>query len=344
LDILTITKTGVGDFITVPHPSPDTGFFSWTPDLSDTLNSPYLVTFIVDDGTGLSDTGEVSIRVKSQAGPVTGNEGDLNGDGKIDVSDAIFLINFLFKGGPEPNPPSAGDLNCDCVTTVSDIIYLINRLFRGGPPPQIRCNPGDVDYDGYINIPDVIYFINYLFQSGPAPRSMKSTDINADCAVDIVDLVYLINFLFRGGPIPLPGCVGCDGSSYKDAPPALAEVEFLKAGEGNELIEIPVRANFGVLVAGVQILVEFDPEQFEPVEPVLTERSLNLALFSSNKGNHQIIGLLDVEGQFGISPGSGSIVILRFKPWSINYDLQGIKILEVILADREANTLQTTIK
>jgi len=343
-DILTITKYGVGDFYTVPHPSPDTGFFSWNPIPADTLNSPYSVTFIVDDGTGLADTGEVMIKVKARAVTPPGNEGDLDGDGDIDVQDVIYLVNFLFKNGPEPNPPPAGDINCDCVTTVSDIIYLINYLFRGGTPPKIRCNPGDIDYDGYVNIPDVIYFINYLFKSGSAPRSMKSSDVNADCTVDIVDLVYLINFLFRGGPIPQPGCVGCDGSLHKSVPPALAEVELYMSKEVNEIIEIPINSGFDLPVAGVQILVEFDPAQFEPLDPVLTERSQKLSLFSSYKGNQQIIGLLDLGGQNNIQAGSGSIVTLRFMPKVANYDLSSLKITEAILVDREANTLQTTIK
>jgi uncharacterized delta-60 repeat protein len=61
--------------------------------------------------------------------------GDANGDAKRTVADVVFLINYLFKGGPPPNPKEAGDVNCDCHLTVSDIVYLINYLFKGGPPP-----------------------------------------------------------------------------------------------------------------------------------------------------------------------------------------------------------------
>ena len=343
-DILTITKYGVGDFYTVPHPTPDTGFLTWVPVPADTGTGVgiYIDTFIVDDGTGLADTDMVTIKVKPRAVvPPSGKEGDVNGDGKINTADVIFMINFLFKNGPEPNPPPAGDINGDCVTTVSDIVYLINYLFRGGAAPKIRCNPGDIDYDGYVNVPDVIYFINYLFKSGPAPRSMKSSDVNADCTVDIVDLIYLINFLFRGGPIPQPGCVE---PMYKAISPALAEVELFEPKEVSGIIEIPVNSSFDLPVAGVQILVEFDPVHFEPLDPILTERSQNLSLFSSYKDNHQIIGLLDLQGQNNIQAGSGSIVTLRFKPKVANYDLNSLKISEAILVDREANDLQTTIK
>jgi hypothetical protein len=61
--------------------------------------------------------------------------GDPNHNGVIDVSDVVYLINYLFKGGPEPDPLESGDANCDGQVTVSDVVYLINYLFKGGPAP-----------------------------------------------------------------------------------------------------------------------------------------------------------------------------------------------------------------
>ena len=61
--------------------------------------------------------------------------GDANYDGKLTVSDVVYLINYLFKGGPFPQPQLAGDANCDDKVTVSDVVYLINYLFKGGPAP-----------------------------------------------------------------------------------------------------------------------------------------------------------------------------------------------------------------
>lgn len=63
--------------------------------------------------------------------------GDDNCDGKISVSDVVWEINYLFKGGPPPCPYEVGDVNCDLKKSVSDVVYLINYLFKGGPPP---CN------------------------------------------------------------------------------------------------------------------------------------------------------------------------------------------------------------
>jgi hypothetical protein len=63
--------------------------------------------------------------------------GDANGDGVTNVSDVVYLINYLFINGPAPDPVLAGDVNCDGVVNVTDVVYLINYLFISGPPPCI---------------------------------------------------------------------------------------------------------------------------------------------------------------------------------------------------------------
>jgi len=65
--------------------------------------------------------------------------GDADHDMDLDVSDVIYLINYLFKGGPPPYPLVAGDVDSDCDIDVSDVIYLINYLFKGGPAPLPGC-------------------------------------------------------------------------------------------------------------------------------------------------------------------------------------------------------------
>ncbi len=61
--------------------------------------------------------------------------GDVTGDGNIDVSDAIFLLNYLYKGGQAPNPMGRGDVTGDELIDITDAIYLLNYLYKGGPPP-----------------------------------------------------------------------------------------------------------------------------------------------------------------------------------------------------------------
>jgi uncharacterized delta-60 repeat protein len=61
--------------------------------------------------------------------------GDANGDGIIDPSDIVYLINYFFRNGPAPTPPLAGDANSDGLVDPADVVYLINYLFRNGSPP-----------------------------------------------------------------------------------------------------------------------------------------------------------------------------------------------------------------
>lgn len=62
--------------------------------------------------------------------------GDPNYDGKINLSDIIFLVNYVFKSGPAPQFPFMGNANEDCNTNIQDIIVLVNYVFKGGAEPK----------------------------------------------------------------------------------------------------------------------------------------------------------------------------------------------------------------
>ncbi len=61
--------------------------------------------------------------------------GDANGDGITDLGDAVYELNYLFKGGDPPEPFEAGDANCDGIIDLGDAIHLLNHLFKHGPYP-----------------------------------------------------------------------------------------------------------------------------------------------------------------------------------------------------------------
>ena len=63
--------------------------------------------------------------------------GDPNADGDFNVGDAVYLINYVFKGGAAPVPYviCSGDPNKDCQVNVGDAVYMINYVFKGGPAP-----------------------------------------------------------------------------------------------------------------------------------------------------------------------------------------------------------------
>ena len=68
--------------------------------------------------------------------------GDANQDGRRDISDASFILNFLFLGGPPPDCSKSADSNDSGKVDLSDPVYLLRFLFSGGAPipePVTSC-------------------------------------------------------------------------------------------------------------------------------------------------------------------------------------------------------------
>jgi PKD repeat protein len=63
--------------------------------------------------------------------------GDSDGSSGHDLSDAIYLLSFLFVGGPPPPCMDAADSDDSGELDLSDAIYILSFLFVGGaiPPP-----------------------------------------------------------------------------------------------------------------------------------------------------------------------------------------------------------------
>jgi hypothetical protein len=66
--------------------------------------------------------------------------GDVNDDGNVNLADAVHLTNFVFKGGPEPQPyMCVGDVNADTRVNVGDAVCIINYVFKAGAAPRDGC-------------------------------------------------------------------------------------------------------------------------------------------------------------------------------------------------------------
>lgn len=91
-----------------------------------------LITFTaqVEDDIGAIDEKMLELYIK-----VAYICGDANDDEQTDVGDAVYLIAYVFKGGPAPEPLVAGDANCDGEVNVGDAVYVIQYVFNGGPEP-----------------------------------------------------------------------------------------------------------------------------------------------------------------------------------------------------------------
>jgi len=65
--------------------------------------------------------------------------GDASNDSLVNLGDIVFLVNYLYKNGPDPCVMEAADPNADCQVDLGDVVYLLNFLFREGPAPQPGC-------------------------------------------------------------------------------------------------------------------------------------------------------------------------------------------------------------
>lgn len=63
--------------------------------------------------------------------------GDCNNNGRILglLGDPLYILNFLFNGGPAPSCDAACDSNFDDTINISDATYLLNWMIGIGPPP-----------------------------------------------------------------------------------------------------------------------------------------------------------------------------------------------------------------
>jgi hypothetical protein len=65
--------------------------------------------------------------------------GDADGNQTVNISDAVYLINYIFGEQFAPDPLDSGDADCDGSVNISDAVNLINFIFAEGPPPCAGC-------------------------------------------------------------------------------------------------------------------------------------------------------------------------------------------------------------
>lgn len=67
--------------------------------------------------------------------PIRGNV-DYDAGDAIDISDLVYLVDYMFTGGPPPLCFEEADMAASCGTLdISDLVYLIDYMFVGGPTP-----------------------------------------------------------------------------------------------------------------------------------------------------------------------------------------------------------------
>jgi hypothetical protein len=111
---------------------PATGYYLWTPGADD--YGLHTVEMGVTDGYDTL-TGSFTVDV----GDISCCPGDVKADCNLDVSDAVYYVAYVFKGGPPPPVMNWADPNGDCGPGMGDIVYIINYIFKNGPAPVVGC-------------------------------------------------------------------------------------------------------------------------------------------------------------------------------------------------------------
>lgn len=121
-------------------PAPTTASLSFVNGLGSPATDNLL---IVDGGTaqtpGLTDGAIEILNFNSFV------RADCNSDLQIDIADGVYLINFLFGGGPVPTCDDACDSNDDADLNVADAIYIWNYALLAGPSPLAPFPTAGID-------------------------------------------------------------------------------------------------------------------------------------------------------------------------------------------------------
>jgi hypothetical protein len=65
--------------------------------------------------------------------------GDWDGTNSIDIADAVYLVRYIFGGGPLPVDVKHGDIDCSGDVNIGDAVYMVSYIFGGGPAPCAGC-------------------------------------------------------------------------------------------------------------------------------------------------------------------------------------------------------------
>jgi hypothetical protein len=97
--------------------------------------------------------------------------GDLNGDGRPDFAFSEVGTpgaTYVIFGLPASSPFIRGDATFDSVVNISDAIFILSFLFNGGASPRCPDAADADDHDGIL-ITDAIFVLNFLFSGGRSP-------------------------------------------------------------------------------------------------------------------------------------------------------------------------------
>jgi len=152
---------------------------------------------------------------------------DVDGNGvALTISDMVYLVNFVYAGGPPPYPLYMGDINGDCYVDHLDVQVYECYIAQGMScfplyPVPTCCDPDTVRGACCYYDPDTCHILtpaNCDVSGGvyagdgvscsPDPCKIacdcEPGNANGDATLNILDITYLISYIYMGGSAPTP--------------------------------------------------------------------------------------------------------------------------------------------
>jgi hypothetical protein len=132
-------RVGPGHFVVLDNSKDGVFVLSDLNGDGDALDESEVIRWLIDDGTTFATPHGLALGPRRDDPPVPGVflRADATGDGKLDISDPIATLGYLFLGSAAGGCLDAFDADDSGTTTISDAILSLNFLFAGGgaPPP-----------------------------------------------------------------------------------------------------------------------------------------------------------------------------------------------------------------
>lgn len=129
-------------FFTIDSGTPgDTNVISFTPfNSKEPIFGMPCLAYMPDTTNGSVAVSGASVCCQGIRGNVDGSPESPPGDNGVDVSDLLYMVDFMFAtpAGPAPVCTEEGDVDASGATDVSDLLYLVDFMFLtpAGPAPE----------------------------------------------------------------------------------------------------------------------------------------------------------------------------------------------------------------
>jgi hypothetical protein len=121
-----------------------------------------------------------------------------NGGEPLGAGDIAILRRWIAEGATRSHLPLRGDADANDTRDVTDAIRILDHLFRGGGPLYCPAQ-GDANGDATIDLSDAIYLLLFLFVGGSDPGTISEAEAEACQAQHELSFANIHEMIFQRG-------------------------------------------------------------------------------------------------------------------------------------------------